>query len=780
MARPLVRLALVLALGSALGSDLPERSSLFLLAASLLLLGLALLRPAERGAWCALLAAGLGLGAAARALEDAHYEHVDVRQLALSAPEAPVWLAGHVHADALPEGERLRVWLEVEQVRDGSRTRAGRGRVRIDVGGSGPWPELRAGDGLALWASLRVPQRLGDSAAFDTLAFARRAGLHATGYCKSARLLERRAPAPGLTGTVARLRAAIRQSLRAHVPPGREQALVRAMVLGDRAGLDDETEERFRAAGTYHVLALSGAQVGLLALGLLAVARRLRLAPLASGLGLGLLLGGYALLVGGDVPVVRAALMAGGVAVGRVFDLRADATNLLGGVAAALLVVQPSVLGDVGFQLSFLATWALVVFTAPLAARLPHLPWRLEWALAGSFVAQVGLLPLLAWHFNRLSPAAPVLNLAAVPLSSAVLVLGGCVAPAASVHAWLGERLGELAWMAAHMLARSADPVALWPALDVRVPAPPLWALGLHAAALVALARGRRPRRALGLLGFALLGVAVGRVPVADGRLHLTVLSVGQGDALVLRAPNGRALLVDVGPRWSDRADAGRSVVATSIWNQGLRTVDGLFVSHAHPDHVGGAASVLRLLGVPVLYEGWAAPVDRGYAELAAIARRAGLRRVALRAGQGLAWEGVWIQVRGPRPASGLRARVRNDDSLVLEASFGAIRMLLPGDLEAQGEHAWQGRADVLKVPHHGSRTSSSAAFLDRVQPRVALVSLGANNVFGHPHPEVLARYAARGIPFYRTDRDGSLTVSTDGRRLWVHTWREPAERRLR
>jgi competence protein ComEC len=779
MLRPLVRLAVAVALGSALASELPASACAPLLGASAVLVGVALLRPAERAAWLALLAAACGLGAAARVLERARYERADVTRLVARGPSGPVWLAGHLRADALPEEGRLRLLLDVEQVRTAGALRACSGRVRIDVGGQGPWPELRAGDGLALWASLRAPQRSGEPAGFDAQAHARRAGLHAHGYCKSARLLESRPPAPSLTHALATLRARVRQHLLEHLPAGREQALVRAMVLGDRAGLDDELEERFRAAGTYHVLALSGAQVGVLTLALLGLARRLRLGPGVSALGLSLLLGSYALLVGGDVPVVRAVLMAGVVALGRVFDLRADAANLLGGVAAALLVVQPSVLGDVGFQLSFLATWALVTFTAPIAARLPRLPWRLEWGLAGSLAAQVGLLPLLAWHFNRLAPAALVLNLAAVPLSSAVLALGACVAPAALLAPWLGDRLGDLAWIAAHALVRSADPLAWWPALDVRVPDPALWALALHAAALAALARGRRPGRALAMLSLALAGVVAGRAAQADGRLHLTVLDVGQGDALVLRSPSGRALLVDAGPDWNGPSDAGRSIVAAHIWRQGLRGADGLFVSHAHPDHVGGAVSVLRLLRVPVLYEAWAVPAEPGYAALAHGAARARVRRVALRAGQGFAWDGAWIQARSPRPTGGPRTRVRNDDSLVLEVSFGAVRLLLPGDLEAQGEQAWQGRADVLKVPHHGSRTSSSAAFLARLHARLALVPVGAHNVFGHPHPEVLARYAASGIALYRGDRDGSVTVSTDGRRLWVRSTFDPVERRL-
>jgi competence protein ComEC len=435
----------------------------------------------------------------------------------------------------------------------------------------------------------------------------------------------------------------------------------------------------------------------------------------------------------------------------------------------------------VGFQLTFGATWAVVALTPPLVARCPRLPLHAELGLASSLAAQAGLLPLLAVHFHRLAPAALLLNLAAVPLSSAVLGLGLLVLPASLAGAAVAERAGDLAWIAAHALRRSADLMAAAPWLDVRVPMPAAWALALYAGGVLGLLAGRRRGLSALLVGAGLAGVLAGPgARPADGRLHFTVLDVGQGDALVLTSPSGRTLVVDAGPVLGRRFDLGEAVVAPYLWSRGVTRVDALALSHAHPDHVGGAPFVAGALHAREVWEGPAPRGDPGYAALdAALRELRGATRRTLVAGQRLGWDGAQIDVLGPPPPARPPWRVRNDDSLVLGVRFGGVTLLLAGDVEAQGERALAGPADVLKVAHHGSRTSSAEDFLARVAPRVAVVSAGRANRFGHPHPEVVARYERRGVPLFRTDRDGAVTLSTDGRRLWVTTFVEGRERRL-
>jgi competence protein ComEC len=265
-----------------------------------------------------------------------------------------------------------------------------------------------------------------------------------------------------------------------------------------------------------------------------------------------------------------------------------------------------------------------------------------------------------------------------------------------------------------------------------------------------------------------LVAIVAGPGPRADGRLRLTVLDVGQGDALVLRSPSGRVLLVDAGPA-TGSFDVGEAVVAPYLWSLGVRRVEGLFLTHADSDHVGGASFLTRAFSVPDVFEGIAAVQDPRYQRIGRGWAERGPRRLTLRPGARLAWDGVEIEVLGPKaPARAPRAAA-NEHSLVLRLRYRAVSLLLTGDAPGAVEAALPPRrAEILKVAHHGSRTSTSAELLERARPRLALVSVGPSSPFGHPHEEVLQRLERAGARVFRTDRDGSLTVATDGARIWL------------
>ncbi|HUG52419.1 MAG TPA: DNA internalization-related competence protein ComEC/Rec2, partial [Vicinamibacteria bacterium] len=550
--------------------------------------------------------------------------------------------------------------------------------------------------------------------------------------------------------------------------------------LGERTALARETSETFRMAGTYPVLALSGAQVALVA-GLLTLAlRRMGVAPVPSALAISGALVFYCTFVGGDVPVLRATVMAIVVLAGRALDLDGDAANLLGLAALGLLAHRPSAVGDVGFQLSFAATLGLVTLTPPLAARLPALPFRLELALASSLGAQAALLPLLAWHFHRLAPAALVLNLAAVPLSAGVLLAGFALLGASALAPPLVPAVAGLAWLSARALLLSGEAVRVWPWLDVRVATPAALPAMVALAGLVAFARGRP--RAFRAWGAGTLCLLCGWGPrTVDGRLHVTFLDVGQGDAIVVRTPAGRTWLVDAGGSFDGGFDVGEAVVGPYLWRGRTSRVGGIVVTHAHPDHAGGVPFVLRSFGTGELWEGVAPRRDRGYEALqAALVHSAPARRAVVR-GVRADWDGVSVEVLGPGPPVRAPWRTRNDDSVVLLLRHRAVSVLLTGDIESGGESALAApRVYALKVAHHGSRSSSTEGFLAATAPRVAVVSVGHRSRFGHPHEEVVDRYARAGIRLFRTDRDGAVTLSTDGERVWMGTYADGWEARVR
>jgi competence protein ComEC len=772
--RPLLGLAVLFGLGSLLADGEGEPSEALLLAGlAAALLALALAAREGRRAWAALAGAALALGAAASAAESLGLEALDLSRLALAGGPTgrTVRLVGVLRGDAAPRAGRLGLVIDVEEAEVDGRRQPSAGRARIDVAGTTPFPRLLDGDRVAVWASLRAG-RPGDG---------RRDGVAAFGACKSARLVERREGGPRLRRAAARAREAARRAFARAMPPGTERGLVVAMVLGDRSQVDEPTAEAFRASGTYHVLALSGAQVALVAGLLVAALRRVGASPWAQASLTAASVAAYALLVGGDLPVVRAALMAAAVLAGRALELDTDASNLLGLAALVILADRPASVGDVGFQLSFGATLGILLLAGPVASGVPRLPLRVEAAVGASIAAQAVLAPLLAGTFHRLAPAAVLLNVAAVPLSGAVLLAGLGVLAAGAFSAGLAERAGDVAWVAARALRLSGDLGPLGPWLDVRVAAPSLLALALHAGGLGLLHRGKR-WAGLGVLLACHLALLAGPVArVDDGRLRLTVIDVGQGDSLLLRSPSGRALLVDAGGSRDPRFDPGERRVAPELWRCGLRRLDALLVTHAHPDHVGGAPFVLRAFRVGQVWEGPAPIGDPAWRRVDSRLREGRAARLTLAEGMHLDWDGARIRVLGPARPRRPPLRVRNEDSVVLDVAFGEVHLLLAGDVAGEAERALRvPRSLVVKVPHHGSRSSSGARLVADAAPVLAVVSAGAHNPFGHPHPEVLGRYRRAGALVLRTDRDGTVDVATDGRRLWVRAAGEGEERRIR
>jgi competence protein ComEC len=774
MARPLLLLAAAFALGSLLGGDLGAREAAVLLTFSGFVLAAALIRFSALST-AGVVAAAVGIGAAGAGVEVAAYERQPLGAwLARGEDPAPRLIEGLAFGDARDSPDRFSL---VVDKKEGA---VPGGRVRVEIGGLAARPEVLDGDRVRLFATLRRPRGFHNPGAFDAVAAARHEGIVATGYCKSPKLVSvlGRGGVGLLRDIAARGRSAARAVFRRSIAPGPEEGMVRAMVLGDRTGVAPETAEAFRAAGTFHVLALSGTQVALLA-GLLVAALRLaRASPLTLAVIASLGVGFYSMFVGGDVPVVRAALMTVVVVMGKALDLDADLANLLGLAALLLLAHRPSNIADVGFQLSFGATLGLLLLTAPILEWLPRLPLRVDAALAGSLAAQIALLPLLAAQFHRMTPAALVLNLVAVPLSSGVLLAGfGLLAVAWSPL--LASWAGALAWAFSHALLRSCEPASWLPGLDPRLATPPTLAVLVYAAGVASLLKRGSRAKSLALLAGGLLGM-LAPPGVGDGRLRLTVLDVGQGDGLVVRSPKGRVRLVDAGGSYNSRFDIGEAVVGPYLWSQGIVRLDSVLATHAHPDHVGGIPAILRGFSVGEVVEGPAPRHDPVYDALDAILTSARVPRRSVARGASEVWDGVLVRVVGPTPGGSRPWRTRNDDSVALELVLGDVHFLLTGDVEARGEARLPARrAQVLKVPHHGSRSSSTPEFVRRVAPRVALVSAGFRNRFGHPDPGVMARYREWGIAL-STSEEGALTVSTDGQHIWVETYEGVHEERLR
>jgi competence protein ComEC len=615
---------------------------------------------------------------------------------------------------------------------------------------------------------LREPLGLRNPGLPDPEARARRTGLGAVGRLAHpalhARLPERDAAAPALA--LQRLRARLAARLGAAGPGG---ALLRALALGEAGELSRQARDAFAALGIAHLLSVSGLHLALAASlfyagARLALARCTRLAARADLRGAALALGvaaaaGYALLAGFGVPVRRALLMLGayalGVAAGR-GRARAEALCL---ASLAILASEPEALFAAGAQLSFAATAGLL-----FAARAPARGGRVAELLRTSATAFAATAPLAAQALGNSAPLSLAANALAVPWTGAVLLpaalaaAGAAAVPGAAADALIAaaERLAAWSLAAVAEAARHAPGAASGAA-----PALPWLALaaGLGAAALAARATRARVAWAVAL-GLALH--AAPPAPLAPAGPRAVFLDVGQGDAALVQGRAG-ALLVDAGSALPGGLDLGRSAVVPALRALGVARLDLAAASHADLDHRGGLPAVLAALPVGELWLPRGAAGDPAFAELRAAA---GARGVPVRergAGDPPARFGD-LEVLPLWPPAGELPLSQNDRSLVLRVAVAGRRVLLPGDLESAGEAALLAsgadlRADVLKLPHHGSRSSSGTAFLAAVGAGLAVASAPCAGRFGMPHAEVLARARAAALSLWWTGRDGAVSV---------------------
>ncbi len=585
---------------------------------------------------------------------------------------------------------------------------------------------------------------------------------------KSRRLMEVESP----PGAVACLSSGLRLRLeRAYGEAGPEstdgrqgKALARALVLGDASRLPLPWKRGLRVTGVYHLMSVSGVHVALVAGAVWLLAfrlhRNLRLALMLSSILL------YLLLVGPLPALVRSAVMAS-LAVAALLAKRPPAAaNALGWAVILLLADRPDTALSPAFQLTAAATAGLLLLAPPLARRWRSrfVPSWLVKALAASAGAQLATIPWALPKFHLLSPLAPWLNLPAVPWTGLALVASLLWTAVALVSPSLAAALlPVLDWLAAPFSWPSRTPPEVWFPLPALLSPAGAWLLAAVLTALLFLP-ARRSLAVVAVLA-ACLGVCAAAGWPGSGRPdpELAMIDVGQGDSILLR-DGDRAILVD-GGGWLN-GDLGGRVLLPALLAEGVRRLDALVMTHPDRDHCGGLVDIAAYLPVD---EVWTAP---GW-DLSGCAGRLlaipGVRTRFLARGQRREL-GRW-RLTVLHPEADDRHEV-NERSLVLLTEVHGRRVLLTGDIESWAEHhladccARSLRTDILKVAHHGSRTSSTATFLDAASPRLALISAGVNNLYHHPAPDVVERLEEHGARILRTDRSGEILVrfQEDGR----------------
>ncbi|MGQ9500480.1 MAG: DNA internalization-related competence protein ComEC/Rec2 [Anaerolineae bacterium] len=657
------------------------------------------------------------------------------------------------------------------------------------------YPVHRYGERLSVTGRLATPRVFPD---FDYRDYLARQGIYVVMYYPRVRILAQDQGSPFWQALYE-----FRQHVSAvitHILPEPHAALLSAILLGERSGIPASLYAQFNATGTSHVIVISGSNIAILCGVLLAVVTRLagrRIALYVSLIGIA----AYVLLAGADAPVIRAAIMGGLYVLALRFGRRSEVRTSLVLAAVLMTMVNPAWIRDPGFQLSFSATAGLIWLTPLLENVLASWIGRLQGvaALASGLLgdglvvtlaAQIATLPVTAYHFARISPVSLLTNVLIVPVQPLIMLSGALATLSGLIWLPVGQVLGWLSWLPLTWMIRCVESTAHIADMSGTGNLDTFGRVGVTlgtvlfvAILYLALYNRRRimfanapgtltrlrpsTRLSLALAGIGILLASSAHFSLPDGRLHVTFLDVGQGDAILITTPRGSRILVDGGRAPSAvLAALGQRM---PFWE---RTLDWVINTHPEADHLGGLIAVLeryrvkQVLMPPVearstLYTAWHSTLQR-----------LGIRPIMGQSGMRIGTsDGVSIEVL--HPAGSPNDTRANDYSLVLRITLGSISFLLTGDITPEVERALLDqhlalRATVLKVPHHGSAISSSPAFLQAVQPRIVVLSVAANNELNLPAHRALQRYQQMGIPVMRTDQNGTIEFITDGEQLWA------------
>jgi competence protein ComEC len=664
--------------------------------------------------------------------------------------------------------------------------------------------EWRFGDRVRCRLQPRVPRDAGNPGGFNYATYLSRRNIHAVGFLDSDGEVELVARRPGGIGAAVEF---LRRGMRRYIDQNFSHdngALLKALVVGDMGGISKELRESFTAAGVNHVLSISGLHVSMLGLVVFWLIRfgcsfNSYLLLRFNWIKLGTFWSFFAVIfytaiAGAQVPTVRSAIMIGVYELAVLLDREEEVFASLTFAALLIGLVWPGVIADISFQLSFLAVlfivWGMRMVQERFSTKQPRdeLPQEKSWVreklgqagfhLAVPLLATLGTGPLIAHYFGHLSLAGFVSNPLIVPLVGFVVVPLGLMIGFLSLA--LPTAAGALVWFAEMVLSLTIGLVRMFaqlPLANIGVPAPnPLEValLYLFILSIMLSSRHRYSFIAVVALAATLLGDGVywWRERWNRQELRVTHLNVGQGDAAVVELPGSKVLLVDAGGTAIGDFDTGEGIVAPFLRSRKILKVDYLLVSHPRIDHYGGMRTIVNEFAPSEFWSGGTKGQTARFEDLEDALERAKIKQITLNGEQPCrVIDGATLCVLYPS------AEKTADLSVVLRLEFGKIRLLFAGDIDKRDEKILQQKNDdlrsaILKVPRHGSATSSTQEFVASVQPKLAVFTAGARNAGGLPREQVVARYQEVGAEILRTDQDGAIVIETDGQKIRYETYK--------
>jgi competence protein ComEC len=727
------------------------------------------------------------LGSSIHTYQNNTYENNPLKNL---KAEGYIDFQGKLYKSPSRGYERDYFFLRVEKIFSGNQEIRIRGNLRFSVLHSEEMSsplDLHTHDRIKVSAKISPSQGYRNFSPSTLARYLKNQNIHNRAFTKSPFLVEKlqSGKKTSLPRMISILRRRLQRGIESHFSASQnsrlssEGAVVEALLLGERSRMDPEISDSLQNAGIFHLFAISGAHIAIISFFLFAVFRFLRLPDRMNYILLIVLLVWYASLVEGRPSVIRATIMALAFLIGKLLWRNVHLLNTLGISAFILLMFNSFNLFSLGFQLTFTATLSILLFFPKIIKYLPRLPLRISEIFALSLTAQVAVLPFMAVAFNRITFSALILNFVAIPVVAVIMALGYIflmltlmIPVAAGFLAKLIHSLVTFLIATSHFL----DPI---PGLSSRIPTPSIFIvlgyfffLGLF----LLPTRIRRQKLVTSVCFIFFLGLLViSPFPSRSKNLKLTFLDVGQGDSILIEFPGRIKMLVDGGGTPEDIFDIGERIVSPFLWRKGIKKVDFLVLTHAHPDHMNGLKAIAKNFKIGEFWEAFSPKDNPSYSALIQRLSPKTKRRRMFR-GKEEHSEGIKIEILNPeQKRDPIVSRVLNDESLVIRITYGKTAFFLAGDIGKAMEEelvhsSFNLRSDVLKSPHHGSDSSSSEEFLSAVGPRFVIISVGAGNSYNLPDLEVINRYHQAGAQIYRTDRSGAVEISSDGRTLSLRT----------
>ncbi len=793
MTYPFLFLAVFLAAGILLSSliFLPLPLLLFLLLFSLTTAWLFFIFRKTKFAFFLILLTTFLFGSSLYRLTDRNYENNSLHQL---QPSGYVDFYGTLYKSVSSGKDSDTLYLNVEKIFHQKKEQTIQGRLRVTVARpSQPSNPLH----LLIRDKIKVSAQISSSRGYQNFNPAllerlqKNNRIHNRAYSKSPLLIKKISSGSTLSPIrqIAKFKHALIRNIERFFPAENNSltvspqgAVLEALMLGDRGRMDESMSRALQDAGIFHLFAISGAHIALISFILFFFFRLLRISARSSYVMLMFILIVYAFLVEGRPSILRATTMTLIYLLGKLIWRETTLFNTISISAFALLCINPYSLFNAGFQLTFAATLSIVIFYPKFIKYLPKLPLRISEIFALSAASQLGVLPIMANTFNRITFSSLFLNFAALPLVALIMLSGYVFLLFSFLSPVLANYLVQAVNFLINLLISISHLFDRFSFLSFRIPTP-------HTATIIGyflflffllLPWKKKKLKWLAFAGFLVfLAILITYpFPSFSKDLKVTFIDVGQGDSILVEFPGHKKMLIDGGGFFSDSFDVGERVLSPFLWKKGIKKIDYLVLSHSHPDHLNGLVSVARNFKVREFWESLSPTENYSHEELQRNLSPSVLHLWMFR-GDSRLINGTSIDILHPEESRLPFGSIENDSSMVLRLSYGQTSFLFTGDIEQEAEqNIWENitvlKSDILKSPHHGSLSSSSEEFLHAVNPSVIVICVGENNRFHFPDPTILQRYWKNGAALYRTDTHGAIEITSDGQRFKIRTALNP------